>query len=383
MTRYRRAAGALLAVALLAGCGGVPLPGGAAAGPGAYRVTVHFGDVLDLVPQAAVKVDDVTVGSVEQIRLAGFTAEVRVRLERRVRLPDNAVAEVRQTSLLGEKFVSLAPPDSGAAQGRLADGDVIPLARSGRSVEVEEVLSALSLLLNGGGVEQLRTINRELSAALTGREDKLRSVLRQLNTFVGGLDEQKADIVKALESLDRLTATLHAQRRTIAAALESIPPGLKVLADQRAQLVRMLGALSKLGSIGTRVINESRDDTLADLRALQPILEQLDRAGTYLPRALEILLTYPFPRTAVNGIRGDFTNLYASADLDLQNVLDNWGLAPGAASPAGGSPGGLPGAAPGGLPGALDRVGPRASPPKTGRPGDPGLADLLLGGLVP
>ena len=50
----------LLALAL----GGCTLPGGAPDGP-SYRVTAEFADALDLVPQAAVKVNDVTVGSVE------------------------------------------------------------------------------------------------------------------------------------------------------------------------------------------------------------------------------------------------------------------------------------------------------------------------------
>ena len=55
----------VLILTLLA-LGGCTLPGGAPDGP-AYRVTVEFGDVLDLVPQSAVKVNDVTVGSVEKM----------------------------------------------------------------------------------------------------------------------------------------------------------------------------------------------------------------------------------------------------------------------------------------------------------------------------
>jgi phospholipid/cholesterol/gamma-HCH transport system substrate-binding protein len=396
MSRLGRVAAVAVAVALLAGCSsqgiyGVALPGGAASGD-AYRVTVHFADVLDLVPQAAVKVDDVTVGSVERIGLKDFTAEVRLRVERRVKLPDNAVASIRQSSLLGEKFVELSPPPQATPQGQLNDGDVIPLARSGRSIEVEEVLAALSLLLNGGGVEQLRTINRELSAALTGREEKLRSVLHELDTFVGGLDDQKADIVRALNGLDRLTATLNAQKQTISNALDQLGPGLKVLADQRTQLVAMLQALSRLGVVGTRVINASRDDVLADLRALRPTLEQLARAGNYLPKALEIMLTFPFPRTVSDGIRGDFTNLYATADLDLRHILDNLLVAP--TPPANGDPvpaqpgvtppaPTLPGVQLPGLPGVL----PSASPgppgaPAPAEPANPGLVDLLLGGLL-
>ena len=63
---------------------------------------------MDLVPQSSVKVDDVTVGRVDKIKVDGYHAEVTLLLRDSVKLPDNAEAEIRQTSLLGEKFVSLA-----------------------------------------------------------------------------------------------------------------------------------------------------------------------------------------------------------------------------------------------------------------------------------
>ena len=40
------------------------------------------------------------------------------------------------------------------------------------------MLGALSLLLNGGGVAQLKTITTELNNALEGREDSAKSVLQ-------------------------------------------------------------------------------------------------------------------------------------------------------------------------------------------------------------
>ena len=111
----------------------LPLPGGADVGDNSYAVDVEFRDVLDLVPQSAVKVDEVTVGKVEKVALDGYTAVVTVRLNGDVQLPENTYAMIRQTSLLGEKFVDLAPPTSETPTGRLKDGDTIPLSRSGRT----------------------------------------------------------------------------------------------------------------------------------------------------------------------------------------------------------------------------------------------------------
>ncbi|MEV6650810.1 MCE family protein [Streptomyces sp. NPDC051219] len=322
------AAWAAVGSLLLTGCEfnglyDVQLPGGAAADGDSYRVTVEFRDVLDLVPQSAVKVNNVTVGAVEKVELVGWHARVRLRVDRSVKLPGNAIADLRQTSMLGEKYVSLSAPPDTASVGSLTDGDRIPLSRSGRNPEIEEVLSALSALLNGGGVAQLKTITVELNKALEGRENRVKSLLTELDTFIGGLDGQRKEIVRALEGIDRLAATLAKEKKTIALAVDTMPPALKVLADQRRKLTRMLTSLSQLGKAGTGVINASRDDVVANLRSLRPILEQLNKAGDDLPNALELMTTYPFPRNATNAIKGDYVNLKVTADLDLAAIYGN------------------------------------------------------------
>ncbi|MFJ4562874.1 MCE family protein [Streptomyces caelestis] len=319
---------------LLSGCEfngwyDVPLPGGAAADGHAYHVTVEFRDVLDLVPQSAVKVNNVTVGAVEKVELQGWHARVSLRVADSVKLPANAVAELRQTSMLGEKYVALSRPLEGTPAGRLRDGDVIPLSRSGRNPEIEEVLSALSALLNGGGVAQLKTITTELNKALEGRENRVKSLLKELDTFIGGLDDQRQDIVRALKAVDRLAKRLGKEKTTIAEAVDTMPPALKVLADQRRDLTRMLTALSRLGTTGTKVINASHDDTVANLRQLRPILRQLNKAGSDLPNSLELLTTYPFPRNVVDAIKGDYVNLHVTADLDLAGIYGNLTDEPG------------------------------------------------------
>lgn len=373
--RPRVLAALAAAVTLLSGCEfngleSLPLPGGAG-GRHPYHVTVEFQDVLDLVPRSAVKVDDVTVGTVEKLSLGGWHAKVLLRVDRSVKLPDNAVASIRQTSLLGEKFVWLAPPSGERPVGQLGDGDLIPLARSGRNVEVEEVLSALSLLLNGGGVAQLQTIARELNQALAGREDSVRNLLAQLDTLIGGLDHRKAEITRAIDNLDRLARTLAAQKRTIGQALERLTPAVKIVADERANLTRMLTALSRLGVVGSRVIRESGDDLIADLEALRPVLNRLNQAGGDLPRALELLLTFPFPRDATAAIRGDYTNLRATADLDLRDLYDNLlGSGSGGSAAAGGAAGGGAGGgvAPSPIPDPLPKPPPTPEPPTTTAP---------------
>jgi phospholipid/cholesterol/gamma-HCH transport system substrate-binding protein len=342
-------------VVLVCGCssGGfngmyeVPLPGGADLGDHPYRVIAQFNNVLDLVPQASVKVNDVSVGKVEKIELAAdnVTAVVRLIVNGDVVLPANAGAELRQSSLLGEKYVQLREPAGKPAEGRLADGAVIPTDRTNRHPEVEEVLGALSLLLNGGGVGQLQTIVREVNLALAGNEPQLRSFLSTVNTVVSDLDSQKSTIVKAIDALNRLSGSLVAQTANIKAALDSLAPGLKVLNEQRDSLVSMLGALDKLSAVTVDTVNRGKADLVHDLQLLVPTLQKLAEAGANLPNSLQFLVTYPFTDYFMHPLKGDFVNVDVNFDLDLSDLLDNINNAstpvipiPGASAPTAAPP---------------------------------------------
>ena len=200
---------------------------------------------------------------------------------------------------------------------------MLPLESTGRNPELEEVLGALSLLLNGGGVGQLEIITRELNAVFDGRQDRVRSVLRELDTLVGGLDEQKDDIISALESLNGLASTLNEEKETVVAALDEFGPAVTVLADQHDQLIRMLKALDRLGVVGTRVVGATKEDLLKSLRHLEPIVREIADVDDQIPEALGLLISFPFPIESNDIVYGDYANTSIVFSLDLNNLFQN------------------------------------------------------------
>ena len=302
MTWNRRigtTAAALAAAVGLSGCGftpyDLPLPGGADTGSDPYAVTVEFNDVLDLVPQSGVRVNDLAVGKVTDIQLDGWKAVVTLEINRDAKLPDNAVATIRQTSLLGEKFVSLAAPETGAT-GRLSDGDKIPLARSGRNPELEEVFSAQSLLFNGGGLERTNTIVKELGRALDGNEPEIKEFLKTTDEFLGQLDDNKESLLTSLEQVNRLAIATNKQKGAITGALDELPEGLRVINGQRDDLVELLQALDRLGDVATDVIRESKADTVANFKLLVPTLAEPGHLGRRLRVRLQGAAELPVRR---------------------------------------------------------------------------------------
>jgi phospholipid/cholesterol/gamma-HCH transport system substrate-binding protein len=352
--RLLRAGAIAVAAALgLSACGfspyNLPLPGGADLGSKPYTVTVQFRDVLDLVPQSAVRVNDIAVGKVTAIKLNGWTALVTLKVNRDTKLPDNTEATIRQTSLLGEKFVSLAPPASGAT-GRLGNGDMIPLDRSGRNPEIEEVLGAASLLFNGGGLEKTNTIVKELNNALGGNEPEVRQLIASTSSFISQLDDNKEALLTSLEKINRLAVETNKQKSAITGALDDLPEALRIVNGQRDDLVKLLQSLDKLSDVATGVIRDSKADTVADLKALAPTLTNLAKAGDDLAYGTKALLSYPFtdgflgntyakasgrcvdasPGTQElkeGACFGDFANLSLSLDINadqLTNLIDGF-----------------------------------------------------------
>jgi phospholipid/cholesterol/gamma-HCH transport system substrate-binding protein len=321
--RGTRLAGlAVAGLVALSGCGfkgaySLPLPGGNATGA-AYHVTAVFDDVQDLVPDSAVRVDDVAVGDVTSITYdpRDNKAHVHMRIKKSVHLPANAVATLEQTTLLGEKYIAIDVPQNEPATGHLGDGSVIPYQRTSDLPDVEQLFGALSAVLNGGDLQDLQTINIEISKALSGREAAVKGALSQLDTFVTSLNGQRQQIVRALDELDRFSGQLAKGNADIATALDNLGPGLKVLADERAQFTTLLTDLASFGRVASHIIRSSRAQTVAGLRDLQPILQHLSAAGTNLPHSLELLVTYPFPRNIDKAVPGDYNGLYLSFNAD-------------------------------------------------------------------
>ncbi|MEE2032699.1 MCE family protein [Rhodococcus chondri] len=343
--RFVAAVTTVVAAATLTGCewnglNSIPMPGTAGRGEGAYQIQIRMPNVTTLTQNSPVRIDDVTVGSIAKIEVENWQALVTVALEEDVLLPANATARIGQTSLLGSQHLELAPPTDVPPEGRLEAGDIIPIERAGAYPTTEQTLSSLSVVLNGGGLAQINDITTELNAALVGREDSFRNLLPRLNELVSTLDEQRGDIVSAMEGMDRLAWTVNNQNDTLVRALEELPPALEVLVDQRESLTAAMTSLGELSTVASRVVENSGEDLDTNLEALAPTLRALADSGSSLTEVLGVLLTYPFPQNGINNvIRGDYANLAMTIDLTLDrldlNFLSGTPLAGRLAGPEG------------------------------------------------
>jgi phospholipid/cholesterol/gamma-HCH transport system substrate-binding protein len=327
----------VLASAVLAGCGysgakDLPLPG-SIRGSDTYQVSLKLDDATNLVVKESCRSNDTIIGSVESIELdKNLKARVVCRIKNSVQLPSNATATMRETSLLGERFVSIDTPPGVEPQGRMAPGSTLPTSSTRVDPNVEMVLGALSQVLNGGSLGSVETISRELDVALRGSD--VGSTVDSLDHVTGKLNAHRTQITASLDSLDRLMAELAKQREVIAEALDSIPGGLEALDRQRHRIIAVLRQLRNLSNVAVPLIHDTRKNTVTDLTHLQPVLAQVSKAGDELALTLERLTTFPFTPNSWDVIKGDYAGLYGTIELDIDSLNEVLGKSAVPAAPA-------------------------------------------------
>jgi phospholipid/cholesterol/gamma-HCH transport system substrate-binding protein len=254
-----------------------------------YPIYATFANVLNLPVEGQVRVGPQVVGEVTSISASDFKASVTMRIEKSVTLLEGTTAQVRFDNPLGDEYVLLtAPPDTQAP--RLRPGSQIPESDTGTAPSVEDTLGALSLVLNGGGINQLQTIIHELNNTFNGNQPQIRSFLGTVNAAVSSLAGGRQALDDFLSSASDLTRKLNGTdgsgANTIGKGISSIAPAVGVLASENTSLDRLFGALSNLGAVGTRLVQQSGQNGVDDVRALLPVVDQLNGVSQQLAPVL-------------------------------------------------------------------------------------------------
>ncbi len=332
MRKWSRIASRALALVMVAmvlsscgswkGIANVPLPGGPGTGSNKMTIYVQMPDTLALNVNSRVRVADVYVGRVRAIELKNWVATLTLDLQSGIKLPENTLAKIGQTSLLGSQHVQLDSPPDPSPQ-LLRNGGTIPLKNSSAFPSTERVLASIATILRGGGVQNLETIQTEIFNVLNGRGDQIREFLNRLDTFTDQLNQQRDDITHAIDSTNRLLAVVAQRNDTLDRVLTEFPPLIKHFADTRDLFADAITALGRISVAADNALAPSSANLHTNLQNLQRPLKQLGRASPYLIGALKLMLTAPFSIENVpKVVRGDYLNVSLMVDLTL-SAIDN------------------------------------------------------------
>jgi phospholipid/cholesterol/gamma-HCH transport system substrate-binding protein len=340
---------------------------------GTYPVRAVFANVLNLPDDAQVRVGAQVIGQVGAISTQNFQADLTLDIDKNVHLFVGTTAQIRFDNPLGDEYVLLTEPGattatdgsttgapnagaspagaSSAGAQYIAAGALIPESDTSTAPSVEDTFGALSLVLNGGGINQLQTIIHELNNTFNGNQPQIRSFLTTIDSSFTSLANGRTSIDSALSSIQNLTTKLNGGRQTIANGINSLAPAIGVLASENGQIQSLITELSNLGSIGTKVAQQSGENGVNDLRALLPVVQQLESVSAQIGPDLGNLAAFEAESKKV-----------APGDYLQANVIANVFLPSGAFEPT--------------------PLGGAASPSTSAESGVKAVSGLLEGGLL-
>ena len=293
---WRRGVGAaaavLSAVSVTAACGvtveNLPLPKPSVEGD-TYRVHAIFEDALNLPAEAKVKIGGSDIGQVTNITTSNYTADVEMQIRSDIALPANSTAELRQATPLGDVFVALTIPPDQAGQPRIADGDTIALPQTSAGATVEELLTSLSMLLNGGGLNELATITNELDSIVSGHGPELEHLLVEMTDVIGSLNQRTVEIDATLQGFDATLATVNQNSAALGAVADALPPMIGTFAENTATI----GDLMTQISVTSAALGDFAKTTGTDLTGLvhntDVLMTSLSQMGDNLGQTMDAL----------------------------------------------------------------------------------------------
>ena len=271
--RIRRTAVLLLALVVAAtGCtlqtAGAP--------KGKLKLHATFDDAQHLVVGHAVKVADVTVGTVTDVALDGFRARVTISIVDGRNIPVGTTATLAQTSLLGENYIQLSfPPTFDPTNGPfLANGATIDQTSLEPSLEhvTEQAIDALGAIETG----DLAAIVNTLATGFGGKGEQLHQLVQDLALVGDTFASQSGDLAKTIDGIAKLGNDLVASNNDVGTLIDNLASTTQALTNQRQ---RFIDALSKLNDLATALNQHVLEPHSAQL---DQVLKQLDPVAAEL-----------------------------------------------------------------------------------------------------
>jgi phospholipid/cholesterol/gamma-HCH transport system substrate-binding protein len=292
--------------------------------PTGYRVTARFADSGGIFTNAEVTYRGVTVGRVTELRLSDDGIDVVLNIgDSAPPIPASASAVVANRSAVGEQYVDLVPRS--AAGPYLADGSVIPRARTSLPSTPEALLSNVDSLVTSVPRDSLRTTVDELDKAFRDTGPSLQELLDDTGALTASAVahlpqttsllsngrvvlatqvDQSAQITSYSRHLRQLAAQLEASDPDLRRVISAAPVVAAQVNDLLATSGRALG-LVIANLLTTTQVTSSRTSALEELLVAFPIVTATaPGANPDGTGHLGLVLTFNDPFSCTRGYEG-------------------------------------------------------------------------------
>jgi phospholipid/cholesterol/gamma-HCH transport system substrate-binding protein len=251
-----------------------------------YRAAFH--DASGLVTGNEVRVAGVKVGTVSGVELAhaAHGAYVRVRFrvnDGAVRLGRDTEATIRIKTVLGQKYLALAP----AGTGRLAAGGQIPLERTASPFDVMQAVTGLAGTLDQIDSKQLASAFTVLSQTFADTPASVQASLTGLSRLSNTVADRDTELRELLSHARGVTAVLADRDEEFRKLITDANLLLDEVSRRRDVIHNLLVTTNDLATQLSGLVADNRTQLEPALRQLRDVEAILQRNRDNLEHALQ------------------------------------------------------------------------------------------------
>jgi phospholipid/cholesterol/gamma-HCH transport system substrate-binding protein len=239
-----------------------------------YRVTAFFTDAAGIVEGDPVTVAGLPAGTVKDIRVERGMVAMDLGVEEGVELASDSSAEIVIETLLGRRSVALL---AGEGEGRLEDGDVIPVDRTTTPIDITELGDIQVELLEASDADAFEGFLKDVAEITEGQTEEVDALVRGLNQVLEAVDARRLQLGRLIESLRILSTTLGQRDDTIVGLIDDLNVVLGNLEDHQQELETLLESTASASLETADLVRRNRAVLDSTLRNLHKDLEALGR----------------------------------------------------------------------------------------------------------
>lgn len=284
-----------------------------------YEVTAQFSDATGVLGGDVVKAAGVTIGRVSTIEIEDGIAVVTMAIDEDVDLPDRLSARIRFRNLVGQRMITLAEEPEAPS---FRDGP-IPLAHTRSAFDLTALFNGLRPLIRSTDPRDINVVSAAVVEALGGRSDEVEGILSNLADVADVVATRDDELRSLLDGVNTVASDLAGRDQQLRSTLRDLDSFLGTFAATRADLDRALVTLEQAATSFKRVVDESGSDIEADVAHLATIFDAVEDKRSDLR---SILRSLPDMLVAV-----ERTNAYGEwGNIHLVNVCkDDFGTCGG------------------------------------------------------
>ena len=288
-------------------------------GLGKVTYEAEFAQAAQLTPGDQVSTAGVPIGTVESLHLDGDHVVVRMSIDRSVDLGADTRAAIELTTLLGSRYVDIAPAGAGSLPDRR-----IPLSHTSVPYDLQTALQNATSTFEQVDADRIATSMTVLADQLDGAPALVPEMLHNIENLAGVIAERRGQIGTLLASTEELTTAVRNQQVTLGRMVGQGQILVSELDARIGALRRLLEATTTLVDRLQHIVGEQQPQVVRLLTDLEHLVTALANRQDVLRSTLQIL---PVPLR-------NFTNATGSANaLDFNapagTLIDSWMCAVG------------------------------------------------------